>query len=211
MNDKPFELTLRLRNNILKRFRTDLGLTMKEMAEQIGMSYGLYTRCEGLFWCPVGQDAGRARWKPTATKIASFFGVLPEDIWPPEVLRVINPVLVREMSAEELHPMLESQHHGVSIAMLEAPPEEMIARREVAYRLAEYLQDLPPAKALVVRERAMSRRQFSEIGEMLFDRMGIRWGREMIRQVYGEAIQEVRERCMADKGMMDLLGRSEHG
>ncbi len=201
---KPFELTLRLRHNILKRFRTRMGMSSRSMAEAIGISYPLYINCENLKWSPIGQDAGETRWKPSALKIAEFLGMSPEDVWPPEILEVATPVVVREMAARDLRPLLASQARGISMGILEAP-SEMLDRKQLAQKVRRMLEELPPLHRNVLVQRAIEKDQFKDIGS----RFGFSWQRA--QQVYWEAVEIVRDKCLLDQGMRDLMGLEEKG
>lgn len=202
---KPFELTLRLRNNVLKQFRLNLEMSAEQIAEAIGISVGLYYQCEGLKWCPMREVVGGDRqWKPTALRIAQFMGVQPEDIWPPEVLMVTNPVLVREMSASDIGPLLSSQQAGVSIGMLEAAPDEMIAHHELGERLDQCLDSLGPMAASIVRNRVIENMHFDDIAK--------KWGftRSRAQQIYYQSIDQLEEKCSRDPELRDVLEGRKH-
>lgn len=192
---KPFELTLRLRNNILKRMRSDLGMTIERMAEAIGISPGLYCACESLRWAPVGPRG----WKPAALRISRFVGLPPEQVWPCELLAVTNPVLVREMDASELMPMLGSQQHGIAIAELPAAPDEMIDRRQVLRRLQSHIERLSEVEAGVFQARAIDNTPFGQIGK--------RWGftRSRAQQIYCQTLDKIRSTCRHDPELNSML------
>jgi DNA-binding XRE family transcriptional regulator len=197
---KTFELTLRLRNNILKQFRQSLGMSAEQVAAAIGVSPGLYYRCEGLSWFPLRSSPGEKQWKPSAILIARFFGVEPEEIWPDEVLMVTHPLLVREMSAAELGPLLSTQQEGVSIGMLEAAPDEMIAKYDLTERLDMLLRSLSRIQEDVVRQRIFKEKAFEEIAQSF----GLT--RARIQQIYYQATDLLHEKAKMDPELMNMLG-----
>jgi DNA-binding XRE family transcriptional regulator len=77
---KEFELTLRLKNNLIKQRRVARGLTTTAAAEQAGVSYVNWINYEGLKLSPL--HSKRGGWKTSATLIAKFFGCLEEDLFP---------------------------------------------------------------------------------------------------------------------------------
>jgi len=50
---KEFEINVTLKNNLLKERRLKLGLTQKELAQEAGISHGIYSELEGLRMSPI--------------------------------------------------------------------------------------------------------------------------------------------------------------
>lgn len=98
-----FDLTIRLRNNRLRQRRRESGRTAKEISEAIGVGLLTYYGYESLRLQPMGKDRqGLPRWKPSAIKIAEFYGVDPAELWPAEVLEVTDPVQTTTISATDV-------------------------------------------------------------------------------------------------------------
>jgi transcriptional regulator with XRE-family HTH domain len=82
---KSFRVNVKFHNARLKRRREKLGLSTKEMAAKVGLSYGLYLGFENLGVSPI-ENTGD--WKPSALKIAGFWLEKPDYLWPDDVLEI---------------------------------------------------------------------------------------------------------------------------
>lgn len=181
---KDFELTMRLRNNHLKRRRLELGLSARQISEKIGCGYGEYLRLEGLTASPVGSRG----WRPIARAIADFHGVSCETLWPDAVLSVRSPTVSREIDGPEICLLAEHQRN----------PEEVIMIAESSGLAMATLEWLTPREREVVTG-VLDGETFKEIG----DRWGI--GRERTRQVHTKALGKIRERLRAKPKFRALL------
>lgn len=142
---KDFELTMRLRNNHLKRRRLELGLSPRQIAEQTGVGYQTYLDLEGLRMSPLSKLGG---WLPSAEKIAEFHGVGPEELWPEAVLSVVQPVVTREIDAGDFRELMFDDGADVD-------PERLLMDRELAEGVQEAIDELPPRQREVIRRRMM--------------------------------------------------------
>jgi len=142
---KPLELTLRLRNNLLKERRLGLGLTATEAAKRIGLSLTTYINYENLRYTPGRVDGASIAWRPSAHKIASFYQALPEDLWPDIVLQVSAPVLVRKLSENDAYALLTDQQSGIAVAALPGPDAALGAQELEALIESELLPNVPAA------------------------------------------------------------------
>lgn len=158
---KELELELKLRNNLLKRRRLDLGLTTHQLAEQIGIGYGVYIQYESLKLNPLSP---RGRWKPSALRISDFYKTLPETLWPEVVLAVKAPTMRMELAAEEALALTRYRYE--QMFNLPETPEEALVIAERRTLIDRSLLQLTPRQALVLRARANGA-TLDEIGEDL--------------------------------------------
>lgn len=140
-----FEVTVRLRNNQLVSRRQELGLSQAAAARRIGLTNSCYCAYEGLKHDPRS-SLQSVEWKPSALRIAGFYGASPEILWPESVLAVQNPVVVRTVSATHLHALVESQSTSPVL------PDENISRDELRRHIREILTTLPPRHAAILRQ-----------------------------------------------------------
>jgi transcriptional regulator with XRE-family HTH domain len=147
---KDFELTLRIRNNRLKRRRRELGLTPPKLAERAGISYSVYMSYEGLKVSPL-KKAGTAKrdgtvapWKKSALALAAFYCCLPEDLWPTAILAIRKPEIVAEIEGAKI----------LAASSPEAFPqlEDVVFERERSAAVNAVLARLPPRRALALRK-----------------------------------------------------------
>jgi len=102
------------------------------------------------------------------------------------VLEVKKPVVVKEMSEQQVRPLLPGQHSGVSMAALPAAPDEMVEKQDIKERLLRHLEWSSPAGRRVVEMHLLDEMTFTEIGEEFS------LSRERVRQIYFKAIDDVR-------------------
>jgi hypothetical protein len=198
MTDEPeFELTLRLRNNPLKRRRRVLGIKPRELAERIGISYGLYLQYEGLKMSPLssGKSSSESLWRPSALAIAEFYCCSPTELWPTAILSVTTPEVVREMEAKKLMA-------AMSVTPAELPsPEECVDHAEMLATLESMLGKLEPREAKVLRLRfgigpdGAEPMGLSEIGKhiSLERRPGHAVSGERVRQIELRGLRKLRD------------------
>jgi RNA polymerase sigma factor (sigma-70 family) len=99
---KELRITFKVRNNRLIERREAEGLTAREVAEAIGISYASYIKLESLKDPPYSTRGLR----PAARKVAVYFGVAPEELWPDGVLAVKQAKAERRFDAEEAMQLL---------------------------------------------------------------------------------------------------------
>lgn len=171
---KEFEVTVKLRNNLLKQRRLELGLTPKEIAAEIGMTYGQYLTMEALTYTPTRSKVGRASgavWKLSALKVATFFGASPEELWPPTVRMVKSTQTSSVLSFEEIRPLLTADYEV--LAQLPPPADQETETRELSRDIEALLVTLTPREQQVLQHRygLNSRRPggktMAEVGDLL--------------------------------------------
>lgn len=177
---KEFEITLRLRNNLLKRRRVELGLSPREFAQKAGVSHSLYLNYENLKRSPL--DAHGA-WKRSALLISNQLKILPEELWPKAVLSVSTPILTKEIHAKEVLALSGYQHE----LALETPltPEDLLLTEERKSAARSALEKLTGRQRYVLLARAEGQ-TLEEIGEHL------EVGRERVRQIEIKAMKRLR-------------------
>lgn len=185
---KDLEVTIQLRNNQLKERRVALGLSQHEMAVAIGVSHGRYTALECLRLSPQTRDG---QWSSQALRIAMFFEVKPETIWPPDVIDVEKPVLVTKMDAREVR-RLAAESRPIQ------EPDRLLESAETLVMLRAKLAELPAKHRAVLEMRfGLSGRDemtLAEIGKVY----KVSGGR--IAQIEGQALRKLRHPKMGLSG-----------
>ena len=200
---KDFELSLRLRNNHLKSRRKKLGLTQRQMAQLIGVGSLAYGRLESLRVSPRSRRRGQdtLEWKPSARKIAEFFGCGEAELWPDPVLAVTVPEIITEVGADQLLPP------EAMAALLPAPtksPEDAVQSSQAADAVHEALNLLPEAHAQVLRLRFGlgnddGPMELAEVGRAMPKANGQPKSRERVRQIEAKALRHLRHPSYAKK------------
>ncbi|MBW2672369.1 MAG: helix-turn-helix domain-containing protein [Deltaproteobacteria bacterium] len=190
---KDFELSLRLRNNHLKSRRLKLNLTQRQLAQRIGVTTGAYGGFESLRVSPLNNHLKKETiaWKPSAQKIAKFYGCDAAELWPGAVLAVTVPEIITEVGAEQLLPP------AAVAALLPEPatsPEDEVQSSQAADAVRKALDLLPKEHAEVLRRRfgignADGPMELAEVGRALPKANGHPRSRERIRQMEARALR----------------------
>jgi transcriptional regulator with XRE-family HTH domain len=178
---KELEIEIRVRNNRLRERRTRLGYNQAEMAMVLGISLMRYARLENLRESPVGPTG---EWRSTALKLAEYFDVEPEVLWPPHVIGIKVPSATRKIDMEDLGRLLVSE----STLRASLPP---VRDDEVAMVVngAVTKETLSEREWIVVRERFGLDGPSATLGELAerFDR-----SREAIAMTERKALRRLR-------------------
>lgn len=150
---KEFELTLKLHNNLLKQRRLALGLTPKELARKIGIDYNRYLMYENLRTSPLKKDLS---FRLTALKIADFYFVQPEELWPDAILAVKCPTINREIEANKLLAVTKLNVSSIS-------PIDSLLEKEEKEAVSEAFKALPKRLQKVLEGRIIEGKTFTEL------------------------------------------------
>ncbi len=176
---KAFEVELRLRNNLLKQRREELGMSQRALSKAAGVSASQYCGLETMSRNPLRVDG---TWKEIVEKVAAFHGLAPEELFPPAVLAVENSVISRKLEAEEAFALA-----SVNVPLDQERLESVDRDREVL-RLAR--------GALTDREMEIVKRRFGLEGcepetlLQLGERLGI--CRERVRGLEARALSKLK-------------------
>ncbi len=87
----PIRVTVQLSNNRIRQARERLGLTMRSIAEQIGL------KGPTLIYPIIRNPFIRGEWNPRALMIANLLGESAEDLWSEDWLRVQKTRTTRDL------------------------------------------------------------------------------------------------------------------
>lgn len=178
---KEFELSLRLRNNLLKSRRVELGLSAREFADKAGVCYQTYLRFEGMTLTPLTSGG---EWRDVAERIAMAHGLECAELWPAAVLAVQKSSVVVEIDAPTA---LQLGGYAQTFALPPAP--------DALLELAENEAGLASIRdVLNDRERAVIDTYYSDGGTL--DSAGRVVGgvsRERVRQIRDRALNKLRK------------------
>jgi len=182
MSSRPdFEVTLRVRNNHLKSRRRELGFSQVLMADAAGISKGVYSRLELMQAQPRCPDG---HWTEPALALASFYDVMPEDLFPAAVQNVRTPVATREIWADELGAITNGS------SQLALPPDEIYDSAERSARLSRTVDDV--LGMLTERQRMVIKMTYYDemTLEAIAQKMGLRAQR--VRQILSKGLRRIR-------------------
>lgn len=143
---KEFEVTLRLRNNRLKQRRVKLGLSQAAVATAAGISLGKYLEFETLRRSPIRKNG--IGWKDSALRLAKFYCVEPEVLFPKCVIGVKTPVVTRTIDSSEISRLL-TQHQQRMMELPDVAYDIEQSRDKIQCALAR----LTPRDADILRMR----------------------------------------------------------
>jgi DNA-directed RNA polymerase specialized sigma subunit len=142
---KEFEVTIKLKNNLIKRRRIELSLSPRQAAEKAGIGYEIWLKYEAMLQYPI---SGKGEWKPSARKLSEFLGFSPEELFPNCILAVKKTTVVAEVNALEMIAL-----SGVDKVPCSLPsPETMAQKSEVSGILCEAMSELTSREQLVIKK-----------------------------------------------------------
>lgn len=169
MSGKPILIKMRAYNLRLIRAREELGLKQREAAERIGCTQEVLCSYETLRRSPIA-DSGDELWKGAAMRVAEFYGLSCEYLWPEEVVKIRKRAFQMELSAADISTVMLTDGE----------------RNGDANRLREALTQLAdrPRRAIEMHAEGAT---FDEIGAAIG---GV--SRERARQIHVKAFDQVR-------------------
>jgi transcriptional regulator with XRE-family HTH domain len=151
---KQLRVNVQIKNNLLLERRERLGLTQIELALAANVEKAHYAQYETLRRKPLEKiwvgDCEAYDWRDDALKIAEFYEVDPEELWPDAVIRIDKPIVSRRMDAEQLFMLTET---GQSVALLPEGAESKVAKDELARKIRDTLKSLTPREEKVILTR----------------------------------------------------------
>jgi RNA polymerase sigma factor (sigma-70 family) len=195
---KEFELTFKIRNNLLIQRREEMRLSRGECAKAIGIHYVDYCRYEAMSRSPVtSKNVKDSFWTPTALRIAKFFGVDPEELFPPSVRQVRKNKAVKKVDFVELVPLLP-EHEEMAVLAEYNPTEDVIDLSKLKNKTQEILRTLTPREQRILEMRFginEKNKEYSleEIGE------DFEVTRSRIMQIEAKALRKLRHPSRAQR------------
>lgn len=175
-NRSPRVLKKHNKTNRLSELRLARGLTILQLAQRVGISWGHITWVEnsGRRVLTIEGDD----WTPAVKKLCDFYFVDPSDVFPVEAVTLADRLADDQRGAEVLHQLCQDE-------VLD--PEQAVILKQQVELAVESLGALPQ------HHRRMVLGRFD--GELLVD-LGDEAGvsRERVRQVEGESIARLRKR-----------------
>jgi len=189
MNAKELRVTVHIRNNRLMRAREDRGMTREQLGKAAGVSDSTIAGLETIRVHP--HHIRRGGWKPSALRLASFFGVAPEELFPDSVLAVAESKKTVEVDGRDVARLMPPDAMSAlpSSTNIESDAIDEETRRD----LERCVESLPARRARVLRlyyglgdEEPHT---LNEIGESW---PGAPLSRERVRQLREEGLAELR-------------------
>jgi len=161
------------------------GRSVSEISELCGVDQSSFGRLLNLRQSPVVKNGTYGQ---AAQKIAEYFRMLPEDLFPPSLYALTLPKVVeRAYSSEAVMLSLESRE----VKQLTAGSlDEHIAHNELRSRLESVLQTLTPREEAVLKKRF----GFEDGHVATLEDVGKEFAvsRNRIRQIEGTALRKLR-------------------
>lgn len=178
---KEFEITIRVKNNNLVQRRRELGLTIAQMAEAVGINMCSYGGLETMRESPRTK---KGNWTLRVLALANFHMVAPEELFPQAVEEVTTPVVTRTVGIDDLAPLLTSHQYKC----LQSPLEHH-SKEEMEALLKEALSALSDGEREVVTKcfgLEEEEKTYAEIGK----EHGL--SAERVRQIRAKALRKLR-------------------
>ena len=183
------DFVVKAKHGIIYDYVQKHGLTIKQLAEQIGIRYSTLCDLINFKYAPKYPDKA-----PAVIKVCELLKCLPDDICPPELTREIRKSLGKRMVIKrqvELTALPEPQMYALE-AGDEYNPEQIAMRAEedMDESLRNTLRTLTPKEEKVLRLRfgidEKSDHTLAEVGK------DFKITREGIRQIEAKALKKLR-------------------
>lgn len=172
-----YRLIIRVKNNLLHRQMVAAGIsTQSELARVTGLGPNVIGDIANL---KIGAFNANGKPSKATQALCEYFGCLPEDIYPKEVLHVGIPgnVVERFVSSEEVSRYIQQDNADPAYLLEEISDSEFFQRE---------ISRLTSREQLVVRMRYYENAVYDEIGEIL----GVTG--ETVRQIERRAIEKIK-------------------
>jgi RNA polymerase sigma factor (sigma-70 family) len=179
---KELELTFTLRNNRLKERRAALGMTRRALAQAVGVEPAVYGALEALKRSPYCKSGA---WTVAATRLATYFRTVEEELFPAGVLHVKKHEVVRTIDEADIGNLLTD--HQQQMRLLPDAQLEEVEMKEDVHKALETLSN---------REEKILRMRFG-IGEKDGDHTleevakDFEVSRDRIRQIEARALRKL--------------------
>jgi transcriptional regulator with XRE-family HTH domain len=187
---KDLELTLTIRNNQLKQRRLELGLSQPALAKAVGMSMGLVNGYETLHKSPVGASGD---WKDSAVKLAGFFGMQPEDLFPEAVLSIDAAKRKHTLRVDAEEAMLLTGNTPKALPS----PEQYLDLKDRGQAIHDALHELTTREGYVVAMRCGFDGGEGHTLEEVAEAVGIT--KERARRVEAKAYRKLRHPTLSKR------------
>lgn len=141
MTPKEICLTVRVRNNRLRERRHTAGLTIKQLAKLAKVHFGGYTQLENMSVNPRMKDG---RWRKIAKRMARYYKLPIEELFPAGVEAVKHARAVRKIDASELGPLLANPKADPLLLPEGTRMRSNSLRNELDKAVADIPEYLPP-------------------------------------------------------------------
>lgn len=159
---KEFEITVQLRNNLIKERRKKLGLSLKQLCQAIHVNEATVGGLERLQKSPINKKYNC--WTKSVVKLANFFMTKPEQLFPDAVLEIKKSTATRKLDAGEVSDILSDFQILSTMS-----PEELYFQKELREKSEKVIKTLGTREEVVLRRRfgteAKEAESFRKIGE----------------------------------------------
>lgn len=172
-----FEVTVRVRNNQLKSRRDELGFSQAQMAAAVGIAKQQYQGLESMREHPL---TSKGHWRGVALALASFFDVMPDDLFPPDVLGIKSNVSTRTANASEVIAITNGS------SRIALPASKAYDNAELSACLGDSISTLSAKERTVIDGRFYEDKTLEEIGQDMF------LTKDAVRQIEEKALRKLR-------------------
>ena len=188
------DLLVQSRFKNLKLWQLCEGTKRTEMAALLGITVNALFTLLSLKCSPFRRNKSKhGEYKEIAHRVANFFDLPVEELFPPSLYRLKIPALVsRTFSSEKVVSMLDARKEGLLLEehVSSASVEKEVIAREMKEALAKALTTMKPRYRKVISMRfgmdGEGERTLEEIGQSL----GL--GKARIRQMETRALRDLR-------------------
>ncbi len=176
---------IRFRNDLLQRLIDEQPLPLYKLAKEIGVGYGVILYLKSLRHSPYS-NRNREEFSETAKKIAAYFNITPEVLFPEDIYRIKWPSkLEKAFPAERVACLVQSDDQRLRALL----PHEFVENEETKVTIKNVLKSLTPRERRVIEMKfglgEEEKHTLEEIGQ------DFEVTRERVRQIEARALRKM--------------------
>ena len=187
-------IQMRFRNDLLQRLIDEHEIPIYKWSKKIGVSYAKIFSLKSLKSHPYKK--GRQEYNKVAHRIANYFKLPVEDLFPDEIYRVKWPTKIeKSFPVERIACLIQSDDQKLR----SLPPYELLEKEETKDILKECIDSLTPRESRIIKNRFgidNDKNGLVTLREIAED-FGV--GVERIRQIEARALRKLRHPSRSNK------------
>jgi len=159
---KQLAVEVRVRNNLLLERRKKTGLNQRDFSYAADVHVEKYTQLETMKISPLQESGGVVLvWSETATKLAEFYEVAPEELFPEAIRNITKPVIRRTFDVDDLRALPEQQRVAL---LLPESTDDLANMYDLKNKVEQVLETLDPREQEIIKRHFFGEETLAEIG-----------------------------------------------
>ncbi len=191
---KEYEVSITIRNNLLKERRLEKGLTVSAFAALVEINRNTYGALECLRLSPLKQRAPRRPlekvWRECVYKLARFYEVRPEVLFPQDFEKLKTNKYIAKVNTDEIRALSLSDRTPKYLPQTIDSPEKLYEKNELINITGQVIDTLNSQEKLVLKLKLGLEGEDPQSNEMVAHILGV--GKKRVCQIQNNAYRKLR-------------------